>query len=65
MNAIKKQVASAIIKHIDSAFDRPCGESYWLDEKMNRISGIDVGYAWEWWRDCMRPELCRLFEIND
>lgn len=49
-----------LIHYIDNAFDRQRGESYWLDENGNDIS-TDVGYAWEWWIYCMKPELIRVF----
>ena len=49
-----------IVKHIDKAFDRPGGESWWTDDVGNKIFA-DVGYAWEWWTDCVRPELLRVF----
>jgi hypothetical protein len=51
-----------IIDYIDAAFDRPCGDSFWLDENGKRYTGVDVGYAHEWWQDCMKPELMRTFK---
>ena len=46
-----------IIKYIDERFDsREHGESYWVDHCGERIT-TDVGYAMEWWKCCMKPEL--------
>ena len=55
---INKEIEN-VIKYIDDAFERKHGDSFWLDENGNR-SSADVGYAWEWWRDCMKPELIRV-----
>lgn len=50
-----------LIKYIDDAFNnRSHLSAYWVDENGNDI-GADVGYAWEWWQDCMKPELIRVF----
>ena len=49
-----------VIGYIDRAFDRQRYDSIWLDEKGERHSA-DVGYSGEWWEDCMKPELLRMF----
>lgn len=50
-----------LIQYIDDAFDRKHGDSFWIDENGERSPEcVDVGYAWEWWRDCMKPELIRV-----
>lgn len=49
------------IAYIDKAIkERLHGDSFWIDER-EHTHGADVGYAWEWWMDCMRPELLRVF----
>lgn len=51
-----------LIQYIDDAFDREHGDSFWINEHGKRVDeSVDVGYAWEWWRDCMKPELIRVF----
>ena len=49
-----------LIQYIDNAFERKHGSSFWIDENGERTTA-DVGYAWEWWIDCMKPELTRVF----
>lgn len=50
-----------IIDYIDRAIDeRPHGSSFWVDELGRRFT-TDVGYAAEWWDECMKPELLRVF----
>ena len=49
-----------VIEYIEATFDRKHGDSFWIDENGNS-HGADVGYSWEWWNDCMRPELMRVF----
>lgn len=51
-----------LIQYIDDAFEREHGSSTWIDENGNKM-GADVGYAWEWWTDCMKPELIRVLNI--
>lgn len=51
-----------IIKYIDERFDSgEHGDSYWVDHCGERISA-DTGYAHEWWKNCMKPELEDLIE---
>ena len=59
LNDDKTKDIAGFIKYIDNAFDREHGDSIWIDENGRRLSA-DVGYAYEWWRDCMRPELIRV-----
>lgn len=49
-----------VIRYIDLTFERQRYDSIWLDEKMERHSA-DVGYGYEWWKECMKPELLRMF----
>ena len=48
------------IDHIEKAFDRTPYEGSWITDTGERVS-CDIGYTWEWWRDCMKPELIRVF----
>lgn len=58
------EIILKVIEYINDAFDnRPHGSSFWLDENGNRTVA-DVGYAEEWWNDCMKPELRRYFSLN-
>lgn len=57
----KKAADRDVVAYIDKAFDRPHGNSYWVNEQENEHYGCDVGYAFEWWRDIMKPELLRVF----
>lgn len=46
-----------IIQYIDERFNSgEHGDSYWVDHCGERISA-DTGYAYEWWENCMKPEL--------
>lgn len=56
----KKHICT-IINYIDQRLDSNPYEGSWIDDQGKRISA-DVGYAFEWWRDCMKPELLRKFE---
>lgn len=59
-----KEVVMEVIEYINNAFDnRPHGSSFWINENGERM-GADVGYAEEWWEDCMKPELRRHFDLN-
>lgn len=50
-----------LIDYIDKAFaERPHSQTRWIDELGNAIPA-DVGYAVEWWEDCLKPELLRVF----
>ena len=50
-----------IISYIDRAInERDHGSVIWKDENGGRHT-TDVGYAAEWWEDCMKPELLRVF----
>lgn len=50
-----------LIDYINKAFyERPHSQTRWIDELGNAIPA-DVGYAEEWWEDCMKPELLRVF----
>jgi hypothetical protein len=49
-----------ILDYIDKTFDRTPYEGSWITDSGERVS-CDVGYAWEWWSDLMKPELIRVF----
>lgn len=57
----KTKETIGLIEYIDDAFDRKHGDSFWINENDERADeSVDVGAVWEWWRDCMRPELMRV-----
>lgn len=60
MNA-QQEAHHEIITYIDNAFNRSHGDSYWVDEQGKKHS-VDVGYGGEWWEECMKPELLRVFD---
>jgi hypothetical protein len=49
-----------IINYIDSRLYENPYEGSWVNDLGERIPS-DVGYAYEWWRYCMKPELLRKF----
>lgn len=49
-----------LIDYIDKAFERQEYESRWLNEQGEYLSA-DIGYAYEWWKYAMKPELRRVF----
>lgn len=52
------------INYIDARFDtKNHGNSFWINDLGERIVS-DTGYAYEWWEDCMKPELLRKFGEN-
>ena len=52
--------ALELIEYIDRALiERPRGDSIWLDEQ-GKVHTADIGYAGEWWDECMKPELLRV-----
>jgi hypothetical protein len=54
-----------VIDYVNKTFDRPDhGDSVWIDEQGKRHT-TDTGYTLEWWRDCMAPELARVFRKCD
>lgn len=49
------------IDYIDTAFEEQSrGSSIWYDE-FGREYCEDVGYAYQWWEECMKPQLERVF----
>lgn len=52
-----------IISYIDQAFERQRYDSVWIDENLG-LQSADVGYAGEWWEECMKPELIRVFVLG-
>lgn len=49
------------IEYIDKRLAENPYEGSWITDKGERIP-VDVGYAYEWWNNCMKPELLRKFE---
>ena len=56
----EKKHVHTIINYIDQRLDSNPYEGSWINDQGKRIP-TDVGYAFEWWRDCMKPELLRKF----
>lgn len=52
------------IEYIESAWKRQRFESAWITENGERIT-CDTGYAGEWWDECMKPELIRVFDKEE
>lgn len=48
------------INYIDARLRENPYEGSWITDCGERIS-VDVGYAYNWWSDCMKPELLRKF----
>lgn len=53
-----------IVTYIDRAFDRQIWDSRWINEK-GELQSADVGYGGEWWSECMKPELLRVFVLSE
>ena len=49
-----------IFEHIENAFNRTPYEGSWITDTGERVS-CDVGYAYDWWENYMKPELIRVF----
>ena len=47
-----------LIKYIDSRIEENPYEGSWMTDLGERVS-VDVGYVYDWWNDCMKPELLR------
>ena len=49
-----------IIDYIENRFnEQPC-EGSW--KKLDgSTTSTDCGYAWDWWKNCMKPELMEKF----
>ena len=52
-----------IATYIDRAFDRQLWDSRWINEK-GELQSADVGSGGEWWEECMKPELIRVFVLG-
>ena len=60
---MEKEIAKEIIEYINKRFRSPDhGESYWIMPDGQCISA-DVGYAQEWWDDCMSIELAEKYGL--
>lgn len=58
---IMKNNVQNTINYIDTAFEeQSVGSSTWYDE-LDREYIEDVGYAAQWWDECMKPQLERVF----
>ncbi len=51
------EVAEEIFAEIDEIFERQIYESRWLDQNGKVLGVVDVFYAFECWRDYIKPEL--------
>lgn len=59
----KKEIVKEIVDYINQRFNSDeHGESYWIMPNKQRIT-VDVGYAYEWWNDCMLVELAEKYEL--
>ena len=52
-----------IVNYIDRAFERQRYDSVWINENLG-LQSADVGYGGEWWEECMKPELIRVFVLG-
>ena len=50
-------LAEEIFAEIDEIFERQIYESRWLDQNGKVLGVVDVFYAFECWRDYIKPEL--------
>lgn len=49
------------IDYIDHAFEsQPSGSCCWIDD-LGQEHIVDIGYAYQWWEECMKPQLERAF----
>lgn len=48
------------IDHIESRLNEQPYEGSWISDLGERIPA-DVGYVYDWWNYCMKPELLRKF----
>lgn len=56
-SATRAEVARVIFEEIDEIFERQIYESRWLDQNGKVLGVVDVFYAFECWRDYIKPEL--------
>ena len=60
----KKEIVKEIITYINDRFDdRSHGDGYWVMPDGTKITE-DVGYAYEWWTDCMVIELSEKYDLD-
>lgn len=52
--------AEELINYIDDALNRSSSSTQVMNERGEYLTA-DVGYVYEWWNDCMKPELERVF----
>jgi len=63
---VKKENIKEFIDYIDNAINsRPHGESYWVDEDGDEEDAMDVGYGIDWWRQNIKPEIERIYRIEE
>ena len=56
---LDRMAVKDVIEYIDNTFEeRLHGSGVWITETGECIT-TDVGYAEEWWNNCMKPELLR------
>lgn len=57
---LKEQNIREVIKYIEDRLNEQPYEGSWITDTGERVSA-DLGYVYDWWRDCMKPELIRKF----
>lgn len=58
-------LAEEIFAEIDEIFERQIYESRWLDQNGKVLGVVDVFYAFECWRDYIKPELKKKYIGKD
>lgn len=61
---MKEVALQDILDYVDKAFDRTPYEGSWITYDGARVS-CDVGYAYEWWDQYMKPELIHIFDDKE
>lgn len=60
---IERDILS-VINYISNRIDENPYEGTWVTDQGEHVSA-DVGYVYDWWRDCMKPELIRKFSLKE
>lgn len=58
-------LAEEIFAEIDEIFERQIYESRWLDQNSKVLGVVDVFYAFECWRDYIKPELKKKYTESE
>ena len=65
LQATTEDAASVVIDYVDNALkSRPHRTCFWINE-YGQDYCVDVGYAEDWWDNCMSPELRRVFGVQE